>query len=169
MSPETIEQLVHYGVIALQIFGITSIMGVIGFFTAYYTFPPNLSIEEVKEKTKHNFESRLIIKNIGKIPAFNVILDISNMNFIIGGINMTNMNTTDCGVPITKLASGEKTEISAVPHIGMPVGSSFQSCDYTLNLKYEFRLPFYKTIMKKNYYIELRNSNEEFTWQVSMR
>lgn len=169
MSPETIEQLVHYGILALQVFGITSIMGIIGFLTAYYAFPPNLSIEEVKDKTKHNFESRLIIKNIGKIPAFNVIADISNMNLVIGGINMTNMNTTDCGIPITKLASGEKTEISAVPHIGMPVGSSLQSCDYTLKLKYEFLLPFYKKIISKKYFIELRSSGEEFTWQVSMR
>lgn len=169
MSPETIEQLLHYGILALQVFGITSVMSIIGFLTAYYAFPPNLSIEEVKDKTKHNFESRLIIKNIGKIPAFNVIADISNMNLVIGGINMTNMNTTDCGIPITKLASGEKTEISAVPHVGMPVGSSLQSCDYTLKLKYEFRLPFYKTIISKNYFIELRSSGEEFTWQVSMR
>ena len=169
MSPETIELLLHYGILALQVFGITSIMGLIGFFTAYYAFPPNLSIEEVKDKTKYNFESRLIIKNIGKMPAFNVILDVTNMNLLIGGMNMTNMNTTDCGIPITKLASGEKTEISAVPHVGMPVGSSLQSCDYALKLKYEFRLPFFNTTISKNYYIELRSSDEEFTWQISMR
>ena len=78
-------------------------------------------------------------------------------------------NATDCGIPISKLASGEKTDIPAVPHVGMPVGSSLQSCDYKLKLKYEFRLPFYKTIMEKHYYVELRNSGEEFTWQVSLR
>jgi hypothetical protein len=169
MSPETAEQFLNYGSIALQIFGATSILGIIGFLTAYYAFPPNLSIEEVKDKTKHNFESRLIIKNIGKIPAFNIVADVSTMNFVMGGINMTNMNTTDCGVPITKLASGEKTEIPAVPHVGMPVGSSLQSCDYTLKLKYEFRLPFYKTIMEKSWHVELRNTGKEFTWQIAMR
>ena len=169
MNPEVIDQLLLYGGIALQVFGATSIFGIIGFLTAYYAFPPNLSIEEVKDKTKHNFESRLVLKNIGKIPAFNVIADVSEMNFVMGGMNMTNMNATDCGIPISKLASGEKTDIPAVPHVGMPVGSSLQSCDYKLKLKYEFRLPFYKTIMEKHYYVELRNSGEEFTWQVSLR
>ncbi len=169
MNHETVEQLLNYGFIVLQIFGATSILGIIGFLTAYYALPPNLSIEEVKDKTKHNFESRFVIKNIGKLPAFNVIADISTMNFLMGSINMSNLNTKDCGIPIKKLAAGEKTEIPAVPHIGMPVGSDFQSCDYSLKLKYEFRLPFYKTSMEKYWYVELRNSGEEFAWQIAMR
>lgn len=168
-APEMIDQFLHFGSIALQMFGATSIVGVIGFLTAYYAFPPNLSIEEVKDKTKHNYESRLIVKNIGKLPAFNVIIDVRAMNLQIGGITMTNMDTIDCGVPITKLSSGEKTEIPAVPHVGMPVGSSLQSCNYSLKLKYEFRLPFYRTILEKLWYVELRNSGDEFTWQISMR
>jgi hypothetical protein len=91
------------------------------------------------------------------------------MNFVMGGINVTNMNATDCGIPIKKLASGEKTEIPAVPHVGMPVGSSLQSCDYTLKLKCEFRLPFYKIIKEKFWHVKLRNSGDEFTWQIAMR
>ncbi len=169
MNPEILEQFLHYGSIALQVFGATSILGIIAFLTAYYAFPPNLSIEEVKDKTKHNYESRLVVKNIGKLPAFNVIADVAAMNCVMGGINITNMNATDCGVPIKKLALGEKTEIPAVPHIGMPVGSSLQSCDYTLKLKYEFRLPFYRTLLEKTWRIELRNFRDEFAWQVAMR
>jgi hypothetical protein len=169
MSPDIMDQLLSYGFVALQVFGVTSILGAIGFLTAYYAFPPNLTIEEVKDKTKNNFESRLVIRNIGKIPAFNIVLDVSNMNFLIGGMNMTNMNTTDCGAPITRLASGEKTEIPALPHVGMPVGISANSCDYILKLKYELRLPFYKKLMDKIWHVELRNSEEEFTWQIAMR
>jgi hypothetical protein len=169
MNSEILDQLLNYGAIALQVFGATSILGIIGFLTAYYAFPPNLSIEEVKDKTKHSFESRLIIKNIGKIPAFNIVSDVTAMNFVMGGMNMTNMNTIDCGIPITKLASGEKTEIPALPHVGMPVGVNLQTCDYMLKLKYEFRLPFYKTILEKCWHVELRNSGDEFTWQMAMR
>ena len=169
MNPEIIEQLLHYGWVALQIFGATSILGIIGFLTAYYAFPPNLAIEEVLDKSKHNFESRLLIKNIGKMPAFGVVSDVSKMNFVMGGLNMTNMNTTDCGSPITKLASGEKTEIPAVPHVGMPVGSSLQSCDYVLKLKYDFRLPFYTKVFEKIWHVELRNTGDDFTWQIAMR
>lgn len=164
-----IDQFLNAGSVALQIFGATSILGVIGFLTAYYAFPPNLTIEEVKDKGKHNFESRLVIKNIGKIPAFRVIADVSQMNFVVGGMNMTNMSAIDCGSPISKLASGEKTEIPAVPHVGMPVGSSLQSCDYILTLKYQLQLPFYKTILEKVWHVELRNSGTEYTWQVAMR
>lgn len=152
----------------MQIFGATSIVGIIGFLTAYYAFPPNLSIEEIKDKTKHNFESRLVLKNIGKLPAFKIVTDVSSMNFVMGGMTVNNTTMTNCGTPIKILASGEKTEIPAVPHIGMPVGSSLQSCDYTLKLKYEFRLPFYKTIMEKEWRVELRNSGDEFTWQIAM-
>lgn len=169
MNPDYFEQFLHYGSIALQIFGATSVLGILGFLTAYYAFPPNLSIDEVKDKLNFNFESRLVLKNIGKIPAYNIVLDICEMNFVVGGLNMKNMNATDCGVPIAKLASGEKTEIPAMPHVGMPVGSNLISCDYKLKIKYELRLPFYRTILEKNYYVELRNSVDGFTWQVSMR
>jgi hypothetical protein len=169
MSPEIIDQLLGYGSIALQVFGATSILGIIGFLTAYYAFPPNITIEEVKDKTKNNFESRLVVKNIGKIPAFNIILDFSKMNFTVGGISMSDCNSTDCGIPITKLAAGETTEIPALPHIGMPAGTNVNTCDYILKIKYELRLPFYKTIMDKIWHIELRNSGDEFVWQVAMR
>ena len=169
MSLEMIAQLLHDGTNVLQFFGAASLIGIIGFFTAYYAFPPNLSIEEIKDKTKHNFESRLIVKNIGKMPAFNIVADVSNMNFVMSGITMNNINTIDCGVPISTLAAGEKTEIPAVPHVGMPAGSALQVCDYKLKLKYEFRLPFYRTILEKNWYVELRNAENEFTWQIALR
>ncbi len=169
MSPELVQQLLDAGAIVLKIFGVTSISGIIVFLVAYYAFPPNLSVEEVKDKGKHNFESRLIVKNIGKLPAFNVVVDVSNMNFVMGGINTTNTNTTDCGGPINKLAPGEKMEIPAVPHVGMPVGTSLQTCDYNLTLKYQFRLLFFKKMQEKHWHVELRNSGDEFTWQVAMR
>lgn len=169
MSPEVIDQLLTYGATTLQVFGATSVLGIIGFLTAYYAFPPNIAIEEVKDKTKNNFESRFVVKNIGKIPAFNIILDFSKMNFTAGGISMKDCNSTDCGIPITKLASGEKTEIPALPHIGMPAGTNVNTCDYILKIKYEFRLPFYKTIMDKTWHIELRNLDDDFVWQIAMR
>lgn len=168
-STEFLSQFMHYGVIALQVFGVTSILGVIGFLTAYYAFPPNISLDEVKDKSKNNFESRLVLKNIGKTPAFRITFDVSEMNFVVDGLRMTNMSTTDCGVPITRLAAGEKTDIPAMPHVAMPVGSNLQSCDYKLNMKYELRLPFYKKLIEKSYYVELRDSVDEFVWQISMR
>lgn len=160
--------LVEAALIALKIIGVGSILGGLGFLTAWYAFPPNLSIEEVKDKGKHNYESRLLIKNIGKMPASNVVADVEKMNLKMGGMNMTDMTAIDCGQPITHLASGEKTEVSAVPHVGMPVGTSLESCDYQLKLKYELKLPFLTKKLSKSWHVELRNSGQEFTWQVKM-
>ena len=169
MLQEIIQQIWQATMPILAGVGITSLTAAFAFLVAYYAFPPNLSVEEVKDKGKHNFESRLVVRNIGKLPAFNIVADVANMNLVMGGINVTNMNTTDCGSPTNKLASGEKMEIPACPHVGMPAGTSLQSCDYTLTLKYQFRLPFYKTILEKHWYVELRNSGEEYTWQIAMR
>ena len=136
---------------------------------AYYGFPPNLTVEEVKDKGSHNFESRLVIRNIGKLPAYNIVADLDGMNFRMGGINVENMNTKDCGIPTKELAASEKMELPACPHIGMPAGSSLNSCKYNLILKYDFRLPFFRQRRTRKWCIELRNTGKEFTWQVSLQ
>jgi hypothetical protein len=151
----------------LQIIGVPSLIA--GGLIAYYAFPPNLSVEEGKYKGKHNFESRLIVQNIGKLPAYNVVINVKNLNFRVGSIQTRNMNTENCGVPTKTLAASEKMEIPACPHVGMPVGSSLDSCDYTLVLKYELPLPFYKFPREKCFDVELRNSESEFSWQVRLR
>jgi hypothetical protein len=153
----------------LQIVGITSLLGVMAFLTAYYAFPPNLSVEEGKYKGKHNFESRLIVQNIGKMPAYNVVIDVKKMNFRVDGILTEDMNTEDCGVPTKALAASEKMEIPACPHVYMPVGSSLDSCDYMLVLKYDLPLPFHKFPREKCFDVELRNSGSDFTWQVRLQ
>jgi len=70
--------------LVLRLFGLTTILGLLSLLTAYYAFPPNLSVEEVVDKSSHSFESRLVVRNIGKLPAFNVIVDVSEMNFVMG-------------------------------------------------------------------------------------
>lgn len=169
MEPEVANSLVTYGVIALKIFGATSVLGALGFFAAYYAFPPNLSIVEVKDKGKVNYESRLIFKNIGQLPAYHVVADVERMNVVIGGLNMTNMSATDCGFPVERLAAGESMECPVCPHVKVPPGSALTSCDYELIMKFEQRLPFVKKALKRRWHIELRNAGTEFTWQASLR
>ena len=155
--------------VALKVLGATSVLGMFSILVAYYAFPPNLSIEETKNKGSINFESRFVVKNIGKLPAFNVIVDVAKMNFVMGGINTTNMNTTDCGIPTAKMTAGEIIEIPVCPQVSVPPGTSLQSCDYDLILKYQFRLLFFKKLLKKRWRVELRNSGTDFTWQTSLR
>ena len=64
MESGILDQFLHYGWIALQVIGATSLVGILGFLTAYYAFPPDLTVEDVRDKSKHNFESRLVVKKI---------------------------------------------------------------------------------------------------------
>lgn len=155
--------------LVLQILGATSIVSVLALLSACYAFLPNLSVEEVRDKGPHNFESRLRIKNVGRLPAFNVVADVSGMNLRMGGLNIQDMNMSDCGVPISKLAAGETTEFPVVPHVGMPVATNLQNCEYDLTLKYQIRLPLVRKTLEKRWHVELRNAGNEFTWQVAMR
>ena len=59
MSSDALKTFLDATWIAVQIFGVTSLAGALAFMAAYYAFPPNLTVEEVKDKGKHNFESRL--------------------------------------------------------------------------------------------------------------
>ena len=154
--------------VVLQILGVTSLASALAFLAAYYAFPPNLTVEEVKDKGKHNFESRLVIRNIGKLPAHHIVADVKHMNLRMGGLDFRDVNTENCGVPTRELAASEKMELSACPHVGMPVGTSLHSCDYILILSYEVRLPFFKKRRSKSWRIELRNSGSESTWQASL-
>jgi hypothetical protein len=113
MNADTVQLVLDAGPVALKFLGGISLVGVMAFVTAYYAFPPNLTVEEVKDKSKHNFESRLIIRNIGKLPAYNVVVDVKNMNFQMGDIHMQNMKTENCGVSTKVLAVSEKMEIPA--------------------------------------------------------
>lgn len=169
MTAGALDSVLDIGVLVLQIVGATSLLGVFAFLTAWYALPPNLSIEEVKKKGRFNFESRLSIRNIGRLPAFNVIVDVEKMNLVMGGINMQDMTAIDCGVPTQCLAAGETMELPACPHVGVPPGTNLASCDYELILKYEQRMLFFKRHLKKRYHVELRNSGDEFTWQFTLR
>ncbi|RJS92031.1 hypothetical protein [Salinisphaera sp. Q1T1-3] len=169
MGEEYVSTFIEYSLFLLKILGATSLLGLMGFVTAYYALPPNLAIAEIKDKGQFNFESRLQVENIGRLPAFRVIADVERMNFVMGGMNMSNMAATDCGIPTAKLAAGERMELPACPHVGVPPGSNLSSCDYVLKLKYEFRLPFFSKKICKRWDVELRNAGQEFTWQIALR
>src|SRR6266851_9181287 len=59
--------------VSLTIFkwlGATSLVGVLGLFSAWLAFPPELVIEGVVDKSKvFNSESKMKIKNTGRLPA----------------------------------------------------------------------------------------------------
>jgi hypothetical protein len=156
-------------IIVLKIFGVTSVLGLLAALAALYAFPPNIALESVRDKGRTNFESRLVFKNIGKIPAFNVIGDVTNLNLRLAGLQLTNATFTNCGFPTERLSGGETMEFPACPHASVPAGSTLHSCEYDLCMKYEMRIPFIKRLLAKRWHVELRNARGEFTWQTSLR
>lgn len=170
MTQELLQQAWQISWPILQVLGITSLTGGFAFLVAYHALPPNITVKEVKDKSsKHNFESRLIIKNIGKLPAFNITVDFSNMNIVIGGLVLKNITARNCGSKAKQLASGEEMEIPVVPHTSVPPGVDLTSCDYLLELKYDLKLPFYSKQFLKTWHVELRNLSDGFAWQTSLR
>lgn len=156
-------------IVVLKVIGVTSVLSLLAALAAFYAFPPNLALESVRDKGRSNFESRLVFKNIGKLPAFDVIGNVAHMNFVLGGLQVNDATFTNCGFPTERLSAGETMEFPACPHARIPAGSSLQSCNYDLSMKYELRLPFIKRRLTKRWHVELRNAGDHFTWQTSLR
>ena len=147
---------------------LSSVAAIIGIIFAVYIFPPNLTLEDIQVKGKYNFDARLIIKNLGKLPAYNVVLDVISMNLTMNGITLQNNNMINCGIPTKRLVSDEKMEQPACPHVEIPVGTSLNSCDYKLKLKYDFRFLWFSKTIEKYWHIELRSSEDDFVWNHKM-
>ena len=149
----------------LAIIGVTSLGGFLAFLVAYYRFPPNLSINRIVDKLKLNYESRIQIKNIGNMPAYDVHVDVEELNVKSVGISVSDLQTENCGHHIPKISSGEMTEIPACPHVLLPAGINLEECKYTLRLEYIMKLPFVSKKFKKYWQIELRLHDANYTWQ----
>jgi len=142
-----------------------SLMSIMGFLVAYYAFPPNISIEETKDKLDQNLESRFVIKNIGKLPADKIVYDVLNLD--LNG-QLSDNSARNCGNAVLRLGSGEKTEIPVLPHFGTLFGSVAQSCSYTLAVNYEIPFPFYRPKLTKKWLVKLVVNKDSYAWQAEL-
>ncbi len=158
--------------VSLTIFkwlGATSLVGVLGLFSAWLAFPPELVIEGVVDKSKaFNSESKMKIKNTGRLPALSVSADVENLCAQIGGITMK-----DCGFfggpnLISRLSHGETSEISVRPGVGMDQGMRISAFSYTLSLKYHAKLFFLKKNFAKKWKVQLRNFQDGYSWDIAI-
>ena len=153
---------------AISIISSISIVSIMGGLVAYYAFPPNISIEETKDKINQNLESRFVIKNIGKLPAEKIVYDVLNLDFQTEGGKLTGNYAHDCGKAVLRLGSGEKTEIPVLPHFGTLFGSAANSCSYTLAINYEIPLPFYRPKRTKKWLVKLVINKDNYAWQIEL-
>ncbi|MBT3065669.1 hypothetical protein [Rhodoferax sp. U11-2br] len=154
---------------ALKFVGLTSFSSFIALQVAWISFPPEITIEGVIDKSKKlNSESKLKIKNLGKLPANDIRTNITKLNFVLGRIRMRDSAIINAPKPISRLANSETTEISVAPGVMIQDGGFFSEFDYSIELTYEAKLFFLKKTFRKIWLVELRNIGEEFAWHVSL-
>jgi hypothetical protein len=161
-------QWLQVGLSLLKWLGITSVLGGIGYLVTLHYLLPRLTIIEVRNPhPKHSFESRIVVQNIGKLPAYRIWANPRNIDVAIGGVHMENSSLARCGQPATRLDGGEKMEIPALPSVGTDPGIPLALCKYKLELEYDFKLLGYRRTLKRFWNIELRNFPDGFIWQYS--
>ena len=83
--PEADPSLLSISLSILKILGATSVLGIVGLLSAWLAFPPELVIEGVVDKSKaFNSESKIKIKNTGRLPALSVTADAEKVCAKIG-------------------------------------------------------------------------------------
>ena len=160
-----------YGILVkwFGILGISSVAGLITFYSAWIAFPPEIVVDTVIDKAKHfSSESRIKIKNNGKLPAFQITSTINGLNVSLGGLLMNDCCIKNPPKTIPRIAGGESAEISVAPGISVADGAKYSSFSYSLKLTYLTKFPFFTRQFTKNWSVKLRNVSEEFFWDVEI-
>lgn len=153
----------------LKALGATSVLGIIGLLTAWIAFPPELVIEGVVDKSKaFNSESKIKVKNTGRLPALSITGDAENVCAKIGGLVMKNCGFFGGPIRISRLSHGETSEISVRPGIGLDQGMHISEFSYLLTLKYRAKLFGLKKEFTKRWQVELRNFQDGYSWDIAI-
>ena len=154
----------------VEILGVTSVIGMILLWVTFVGFLPEIMIEGVTDQSRlFNSESKLKIRNSGKIAAHNVRADVYELNMIFNTNTFRDCTFINCGPPIaTKLAGGEQTESTIRPGIGIGKGDHFDQFSYILEIKYDAKLLFLKKSFAKRWNIELKNYPDGYSWVVTV-
>ena len=154
----------------LQILGVTSLVGLIGLLLAFLNFQPEIVIEGAVDQSRpFNSESKLRIKNNGRIAARNVRADVYNLSVKFGSILIQDCIFINCGPALaSRLSNGETTEIIIRPGLGLDQGQHFYEYSYTLAIMYQAKLLFFKKSFEKKWNIELNNYPDGYSWAVTI-
>jgi hypothetical protein len=169
MPPETDPTILKLSLSLLKWIGATSIASFLTLYAAWLSFPPELIIEAVVDKSKKfNSESKIKIKNNGRLPALSIKADAENLCAQIGGIQMKNCGIYNSHSVIGRLSYGETSEISVRPGIGMNQGMHISEFSYTLILKHHAKLFFLKKQISKTWRVALHNYSDGYSWDITI-
>jgi len=167
MPLEADPNILHISLSILQYLGATSLVGFLGLYSAWLAFPPELVIEGVVDKSKtFNSESKIKIKNSGRLPALAIRADVENLCAKVGGIQMNNCGFYGGPKLVGRLSHGETSEISVRPGIAMNQGMHISEFSYTLTLKHHAKLFFLKKEISKKWKVQLRNFKDGYSWDI---
>lgn len=160
-------ELQQVSISLLQWLGVPSLVGFLSLYVAWLTFPPELVIESVVDKSnKFNSESRIKIKNNGKLTAIDIKAEVENLYASIESNSFKVKAIINYSNAVSRLSSGEHTDISISPcfHIGQ--GTHITSFSYILILKYHAKLFSFRKEFKKQWRVELRTFEDGFAWNI---
>lgn len=168
MPLETNQELLEGSTTLLQWLGATSLLSAIGLYSAWLAFPPELVIDAVVDKSKKsNSESRIKIKNNGRLPALGIKAEVENLNALIGTNRFINSGLFSPSNMVTRLSGGESTEISISPGIRLDPGKQIAEFSYLLTLRHHAKLFFRRKDFQKSWKVELRNFEDGFAWHIT--
>jgi len=165
MPIEIDKDILNYASQLFQLLGFSSILGFITLYSACLAFPPEIIVDAITDKSvRLNSESRIKIKNTGRLPALKIKTEIENLNATIAGIQMHNCSIKDGLKIIPRLSRGETAEFSISPGISTAHGVQLSEFNYILNISCHTKLFFIKRTFKKKWKVELRNFKDGFAW-----
>jgi hypothetical protein len=126
-------------------------------------------VDAISDKSKTlNSESRITIRNSGKLPALRIELEIGQLNATFSDIHIRNGTIKNSPDMIPRLACGETTEISVSPGVTTQQGAQFSEFSYILKIHCHTKLFFIKRNYNKTWKVELRNFEGGFTWNAKI-
>lgn len=153
----------------LTYLGITSVVGLLGLYLAFLNFLPEIVIEGVVDKSNVlSSESKLILRNIGKLPAHSIKAAVENFNLYVNTNRFIGGSISGGPDVASKLSSGESSEISITPGINFGGGARIDEFDCRLILNYSAKLLFFKKAFSKVWKIELKNRADGFHWEIKI-
>ena len=167
MPLEANPELLEAGKSLLLWLGAQSLLGLLSLYGAWLAFPPELVVESVVDKSNtFGSESRIKIKNIGRLPALKISADVENIWARIGTNTLKDVGIFSDQPVVGRLAHNETAEILITPGVGIGPGIQISEFSYLLTLKHRATLFFLSKGFRKQWRVELRTFHDGYAWHI---
>ena len=164
----TLSHMLAFAQSLLLWLGVPSVAALLLVYSAWLAFPPELVVEGVVDKSKRfPTESRLKIKNIGRLPALSIQADVHDLCAKIGTNTIQGCAVINGPKLVGRLANNETAEITISPGVSIGHGIPVSELSYSLTLKHRARILFFRREMSKHWTVALRVFADGFAWHVT--